>query len=278
MMELSAEDGEGGGAMAASVGTQAVDRASAVLTTVLASTDPVTFADLAASTGLPKSTLSRLTTSLERNGLLQRTAAGTWQPGAAITDYALSVRPEDDLLRMAQPFLDALGTATGETVNLAVPVGGEVRQIAQVDSTYLLGAVNWLDRPVPFHCSALGRVFLAYGTPVPPGRLPRLTERTITSRPELAEALDKVRREGVAVVDSELEPGLVAVAAPIRSADDSVVAAVSVSGPSVRLTASEIPLVARAVRATADQISEALTTARSDDLRKAENPRKAGAA
>ena len=150
-----------------------------MLTAVLGSTDPVTFTDLVVRTGLPKSTLSRLTTSLERNGLLQRTATGAWQPGTAITDYALSVRPEDDLVRIAQPYLDALGEQTGETVNLAVPVAGEVRQIAQVDSTYLLGAVNWLDRPVPFHCSALGRVFLAHGTPLPSGRLPRITERTI---------------------------------------------------------------------------------------------------
>ena len=248
--------------MAGPVGTQAVDRAAAVLTAVLGSTDPVTFADLIVRTGLPKSTLSRLTTSLERNGLLQRTTAGAWQPGTAITDYALSVRPEDDLLRIAQPYLDALGEQTGETVNLAVPLAGEVRQIAQVDSTYLLGAVNWLDRPVPFHCSALGRVFLAHGTPLPPGRLPKLTERTITSRAELADALELVRAEGVAVVDSELEPGLVAVAAPIRSADDTVVAAVSVSGPSVRLTAREIPAVAQAVRAAAADIESALSPSR----------------
>lgn len=244
--------------MTAPLGTQAVDRASAVLTAVLGSTEPVTFADLIARTGLPKSTLSRLTTSLERNALLQRTATGAWQPGTAITDYALSVRPEDDLVRIAQPFLDALGEQTGETVNLAVPLAGEVRQIAQVDSTYLLGAVNWLDRPVPFHCSALGRVFLAHGTPLPPGRLPKLTERTITSRTELADVLDRVREEGVAVVDSELEPGLVAVAAPIRSADGTVVAAVAVSGPSVRLTATQLPAVAEAVQAAAEEIGAAL--------------------
>ena len=262
--------------MAGPVGTQAVDRAAAVLTAVLGSTDPVTFADLVARTGLPKSTVSRLTTSLERNGLLQRTAAGAWQPGTAITDYALSVRPEDDLLRIAQPYLDALGALTGETVNLAVPLAGEVRQIAQVDSTYLLGAVNWLDRPVPFHCSALGRVFLAYGTPLPSGRLPKLTERTITSRAELGAALERVRSEGVAVVDSELEPGLVAVAAPIRSADDTVVAAVAVSGPSVRLTPTEIPTIARAVRACARDISAALRPTRSDIP--TPTARKAGAA
>jgi IclR family transcriptional regulator, acetate operon repressor len=262
--------------MTAPMGTQAVDRAAAVLTAVLGSTEPVSFADLIVRTRLPKSTLSRLTTSLERNGLLQRTAAGAWQPGTAITDYALSVRPEDDLLRIAQPYLDALGEQTGETVNLAVPLAGEVRQIAQVDSTYLLGAVNWLDRPVPFHCSALGRVFLAHGTPLPPGRLPKLTERTITSRAELSEALERVRDEGVAIVDSELEPGLVAVAAPIRSADDTVIAALAVSGPSVRLTANELPRVALAIQQAAADIEVALSPNRSDLT--TPTARKAGAA
>lgn len=264
--------------MSEQVGTQAVDRAAAVLTAVLGSTEPVTFAGLVTRTALPKSTLSRLTTSLERNGLLQRTASGAWQPGAAITDYALSVRPEDDLVRIAQPFLDSLADSTRETVNLAIPLAGEVRQIAQVDSTYLLGAVNWLDRPVPFHCSALGRVFLAHGTPLPAGRLPRLTDATITSRAELAEALECVRDEGVAIVDSELEPGLVAIAAPIRSADGTVVAAVSVSGPSVRLTPADLPEASDAVRATADEISLALRSSRPSVHVRTDAARKAGAA
>ena len=264
--------------MGGPVGTQAVDRAATVLTAVLGSTEPVSFAELVARTGLPKSTVSRLTTSLERNGLLQRTSAGAWQPGTSITDYALSVRPEDDLLRIAQPFLDELGEQTGETVNLAIPLAGEVRQIAQVDSTYLLGAVNWLDRPVPFHCSALGRVFLAHGTPLPPGRLPRLTDHTITSRADLLEALEQVRAEGVAIVDSELEPGLVAVASPIFSADDTVVAAVAVSGPSVRLSGTELPGVARAVRAAAAGVTAALRPVRSEVSVQSPTARKAGAA
>jgi IclR family transcriptional regulator, acetate operon repressor len=251
------------------IGTQAVDRAAAVLVAVLGSTEPVNFASLVETTGLPKSTLSRLTTSLERNGLLQRTESGSWQPGRHITDYALSLRPEDDLLRLAQPYLDSLAERTRETVNLAVPLAGEVRQIAQVDSTYLLGAVNWLDRPVPFHCSALGRVFLAHGTPLPPGRLPRLTDKTITSRSALARELDRVREAGVAIVDSELEPGLIAVAAPIFSADGTVVAAVAVSGPSLRMTAAELPHVARAVLTTAEDIGAALRPDRSDQSRKA---------
>ena len=258
-------------AEAAPGGTQAVDRAAALLVTVLAAPGPVAYAHLADLSRLPKSTLSRLLASLERNGLLQRNLTGAVLPGPSITDYALSLRPEDDLIRLAQPHLERLGQLTGETVNLAVPFAGEVRQISQVDSTYLLGAVNWLDRPVPFHCSALGRVFLAHGAELPPGRLPRLTDRTITSRSQLTAELHKVAEQGYAVVDAELEPGLVAIAAPVFSADGTVVAAVSVSGPSVRLTSTSHAAVGSAVAETARSISIVIRpTVRA--------PRKAGAA
>lgn len=255
-------------ASAAPGGTQAVDRAAQLLVAVLESPAPVTSTDLVSATRLPKSTVSRLLSSLERSGLIQRTGEGAVIAGPRITDYALSVRPEDTLVRLAQPTLDRLGSLTGETVNLAIPLGGEVRQIAQVDAVYLLGAVNWLDRPVPLHCSALGRVFVAHGHPLPSGRLPRLTDRTVTSRAQLQRELDRVIERGFAVVDSELEPGLVAIAAPIHSADGSVNAAVSVSGPSVRLTPSVIPAVGALVVEAADTVSRALRQGRPSTSRK----------
>jgi len=261
--------------VASPTGTQAVDRAGSLLVYVLAASEPVPFGELVVATELPKSTLSRLLSSLERNGLVQRTTTGAVQPGPRITDYALSVRPEDDLIRIAQPYLDELGALTGETVNLAVAVGSEVRQIAQVDSTYLLGAVNWMDRPVPFHCSALGRALIAFGGTLPRGRLKAFTDTTITSRRMLDTELERVRRTRISIVDSELEPGLVAVAAPILNGERIAIAAVSVSGPSVRMTPEQIASVADAVTLTAQGISDAvrLNTRPSSPL-----PGKAGAA
>lgn len=255
-------------------GTQAVDRAAVLLSHVLAAPEPVAFADLADVSGLPKSTLSRLLSSLERNDLLARTPDGAFLPGASITDYALSARSHDALVRIAMPSLERLGKSTGETINLAIAVGGEVRQIAQVDCAFVLGATNWLDRPVPFHCSALGKVFLAHGAQLPPGRLARLTDRTITSRAELADNVAEVAGRGFAVADGELEPGLIAIAAPILAADGSVVAAISVSGPSARISPDDIPRLSTLVRSTAAEISRAV---RPDDV-PARSPRKAGAA
>jgi IclR family transcriptional regulator, acetate operon repressor len=244
--------------MAAPTGTQAVDRAATLLVEVLQADHPVTFADLTASSQLPKSTVSRLLTSLERHGLVRRGGDASIHPGAVLTRYAESGRT-DLLLRVAQPHLVRLGDLTGETINLAVAGAQAVEQIAQVDSRYMLGAVNWVGREVPFHSSALGKVLLAYGTAqIPKGRLERHTELTITNRVELETDLVAVRRRGYAVADSELEPGLVAIAAPIVDTSGSVIAAVSVTGPSVRLTGDRLPRVARLLVAEAKAISRAL--------------------
>jgi DNA-binding IclR family transcriptional regulator len=88
---------------------------------------------------------------------------------------------------------------------------------------------------VPLHCSALGKVLLAYGA-AQPGQLERRTGKTITTEAALRAELAGVRARGYAVTDEELEPGLVAVAAPIYGYDGSVVAALSVSAPASRMT------------------------------------------
>lgn len=237
-------------------GTQAVDRAASLLLAVLESPQPPTFAQLQRSSGLAKSTLSRLLSSLERHGLVSRGDDGGIRPGHAITRFARSDRPDADLIALAMPHLEAIGARTGETVNLAVPVAGEVEQIAQVDATFVLGSMNWVGHRVPLHCSALGKVFLAGGAALlPDGPLAGRTPETITSRTRLDAELAGVRERGWAWCDSELEPGLVAVAAPVRAADGKIVAGISVSGPSVRIGRSRIDELGALVAAEAAALS-----------------------
>lgn len=228
-------------------GTQAIDRAAQLLVRVVDSPEPVTFATLTADAGLPKSTVSRLLAALERHDLVSRHRDGGFRPGGVFVRYAQSGRGDRDLVTLAQPVLDRLGKLTGETVNLGVPAAGMVTQIAQVDSRYLLGGTNWLGRLVPLHCSAQGKVLLAYGVAgLPSGRLERCTPATITSRAALLAELPGIREAGYAVTDEELEPGLVAVAAPVRAVaagsgeSGGVVAALAVSGPSTRLTPERV--------------------------------------
>ena len=240
------------------VGTQAVDRAATLLVAILESSDALSFGDLQASSGLAKSTLSRLLSSLERHGLVMRSEDGAMRPGAAITRYAHSDRPYDALIDLTRPYLQHLSEVTGETINLAILVGDEVEQIAQVDCRFLIGNVNWVGQRLPTHCTALGKVFLASGAPLPNGPLARRTARPLTTPGRLAADVKEAARRGWALADSELEPGLVAIAAPVRSSDGSVVAALSITGPSTRLTPARIREFARLLVADCTEISTAL--------------------
>ncbi len=240
-------------------GTQAVDRAARLLTEVVHAPGSVTFTELAAATGLAKSTTSRLLLALERNGLVRRDDDGRFRPGEVFVRYAWRGGAEAGLVAVARPFMDRLGKATGETVNLGVASRGMVEQIAQVDSQYVIGATNWLGRLVPLHCAALGKVLLAHGAAeLPAGRLEACTARSITSRSALAAELSEVRRRGYAVTDGELEPGLVAVAAPVYRDGAAVVAALSVSAPATRLPAAMFAAVAVQCAAEAGALSAVL--------------------
>jgi IclR family transcriptional regulator, acetate operon repressor len=227
-------------------GTQAVDRAAQLLAEVVQSADPMTFTGLSAATGLAKSTTSRLLLALERNRLVRRDDHGRFLPGEMFVSFAWRGGAEAGLVAVAHPFLEKLSKATGETINLAVTSSGVVEQIDQVDSTYMIGGTNWIGLSVPLHCSALGKVLLAYGAAhLPPGtKLERRTDRTITTEAALKQDLAAVRARGYAVTDEELEPGLIAVAAPVFGLDGTVVAALSVSAPVNRMTKERATLAA----------------------------------
>ena len=108
-------------------GTQAVDRAARLLTEVVHAADPMTFTGLSAATGLAKSTTSRLLLALERNGLVRRDDHGRFLPGEMFVSFAWRGGAEAGLVAVAQPFLERLGKATGETINLGVASNGDGR-------------------------------------------------------------------------------------------------------------------------------------------------------
>jgi IclR family transcriptional regulator, acetate operon repressor len=240
-------------------GSQAVDRAAALLALVVESDEPRTFTSLVDELGLAKSTTSRLLHALERNRLVRRDRAGLFRPGPLFAVYAAQHDTSQDLLDVAQVTLDEIGERTGETVNLAVARGDEVVQVAQVDASYLLGLTNWLDVSVPPHCSALGKVFYAYKVmTLPDGDLPAPSNGKPLTRRELEADLAETARRGWAMTWEELEEGLVALAAPVHARDGTVVAAVSVSGPTTRITAADVPRLGEQLAADTAVISRQL--------------------
>ncbi|WP_167880288.1 IclR family transcriptional regulator [Nocardioides guangzhouensis] len=217
-------------------GTRAVDRAADLVSTVVRADEPMTFADLQDACGLAKSTTSRMLTALERSGLLERDAAGSYVAGSLFWLYAARHDPWEELVRLARPTMDAIGEDTHESVHLSVARGDRAVQVAQVDSTYLLGTRDWTEVEVPTHCSALGKVLLAWGVLALPVRpLAALTEATITDPQALRTDCEHARRRGWAVTVDELEVGLSGVAVPVSGPHGDVVAALGVSGPTPRL-------------------------------------------
>jgi DNA-binding IclR family transcriptional regulator len=217
-------------------GTQAVDRAAQLLALVVQADAPISFTELADETGLARSTTSRLLAALEANHLLERDAGGAYISGPLFALYAARHDPWSQVARLATPTLEKIGDLTGETVNLAVPRGDTVVQIAQVSATYVLGSRDWMQVTVPPHCSALGKVLYAFDClAMPDDPLDQLTDHSLATTTTLRHELAAVRRRGYATTREELEIGLDAVAAPVHGTDGSVIAALGVSGPSARL-------------------------------------------
>ena len=197
-------------------------------------------AEIARTLGVHKSTASRLAAALERSGFLARRGK-RYRLGVEVIRLGSLALRSFDLVATMQPAMEKLSQRTGETVNLAVPDGADVLNVAEVPSTYILSCSGgWIGRRTKPHAVANGKVLLAYGVLPRPAALERYTTRTITSFEALDAELATVRRDGYATAIAELEEGLVAVAAPVFDPAGTCVAALSISGPEFRMRADAL--------------------------------------
>jgi IclR family transcriptional regulator, acetate operon repressor len=232
---------------------------AAVLAAVL-ERSPRTVTELAEVTASDPLALGPLLAGLEANDLVawDHARAGV-RPGPAALRFARSGIGNEDLVELAAPSLRRLAEESGETANLFVPRPGGIDALAQVDGRHLLGATNWIGRELGLHCTAAGKVFLAFGAAdLPDGELDAVTAATITDRARLARELEAVRDQGYATIVEELEAGLSAVAAPVRDRGGDVVAALTASGPSLRLAPQRLRLLGRVTLEQAHALSTRL--------------------
>jgi IclR family transcriptional regulator, acetate operon repressor len=214
---------------------QSAERVLALLKSFDDSRAELGVADIARALDVHKSTASRLAAALERTGFLTR-AGRRYRLGVEIIRLGTLALRSFDLVATMQPAMEKLSQRTGETVNLAVPDGGDVLNVAEVPSTYILSSSGgWIGRRTRPHAVANGKVLLAYGALTTPRVLERYTPQTITSLDALAAELAAVRRDGYATAVAELEEGLIAVAAPVFGPAGSCVAALSITGPEYRM-------------------------------------------
>ncbi|MEV4109180.1 IclR family transcriptional regulator [Nonomuraea sp. NPDC049695] len=240
--------------MSNSTSVQSVDRAIAILE-ILARDGATRVTDLAAELDVHKSTAFRLLAALEHGGLVEQSGdRGRYRLGFGVVRLAGAATAQLDLSRESRPVCLRLAEEVGETVNIAVPQDGDAVNISQVRGPAAISGHNWVGQRTPSHATSSGKVLLAFGALRLPAELARYTPRTITSPDGLG--LEEIRERGWAATVEELEVGLNAVAAPIRGSDGSVVAAVSASGPSYRLTPDRLPEVGGLLAEAAREISQ----------------------
>ena len=257
---MSNSRGRGPGEADAAGAVQSVDRALAILE-LLARRSELGVTEIAAELGVHKSTAFRLVATLEQHRLVEQLVErGKYHLGFGLVRLAGATVARLDLAREAGPVCRRLAAELNETVNLAVRDGDAAVNVSQEQGAATVGIQNWIGQHTPLHATSSGKVLLAW---LPEDELDPLlarglkphTARTITDPVQLRAELARVRERGWAATAEELETGLNAVAAPVRGADGGVVAALSVSGPSYRLSPGSFDKVADALCAGADEIS-----------------------
>lgn len=241
--------------------SRTVAKAFTVVDVLAAQSDRgITLSELSAQLHMPKSTVHRYLATLQQLGLAERSDADRFRLGTKVIELAGLFLAKSDLRTESQAALDALATQTDETIHLAVPSGAEVVYIAKVESKHALRMYSYIGARLPMYCTALGKAILAFSPPerrrdVLAQPLKPRTPSTITSPSALERELDAVRSQGYAIDDEENEPGIRCIGAPISDYSQTVIAALSVSGPGNRMDRKRCIELAPVVCEAAQQIS-----------------------
>jgi DNA-binding IclR family transcriptional regulator len=256
-------------------GTQAVARAVSILKTFESAHGGLTAVQIAARLNLNRSTVHRLLSVLEAEGLVARDTApsgdrhSAYRLGPTLVSLGGLALRQINLRAIALPHLRALAQKSGETVDLEILVGADVMIIEEVPAEHMLrvGVGETIGSRYPAHTASTGKLLLAGLSELElktalPNKLVALTPFTVTDKQVLREQLEETRRQGWALSWEEMELGLAAVGAPIYGRDGETIAAVSVSGPTARIDRSQIKNLAVAVMDTTRRIARDLGFAR----------------
>ena len=250
-----------------------IDRTVALLRCFTPDEPELTLADLASRAGISRPTAYRLLSCLVYYRFLQQDAeTRRYRLGLGLFELGQLVFEGLNLVEVARPSLEQLAKITGETAYLAVMDDGMAMYVAKVEGSFAMRLDTSIGARHPCHCSALGKVLLAgYLDGIEPlyptASLQTRTRRTISNLETLKSEIDKVRHDGWALDDEEYEDGARCIAAPVFDHTGDIVAAVSVSGPVSRFSDALTVELAAEVRSAGRQISVALGSRGSYQMR-----------
>jgi DNA-binding IclR family transcriptional regulator len=226
--------------------------------------DALSLAELARRTGLAKATVHRLCAELTAARLLDRTDGAGYRLGRQLFELGMRASVERGLLEVAIPFMQDLYERTHETVHVGIREGTEVVYVGKIGGHHQAAAPSRVGGRMPLHCTALGKVLLAFAesevlAEVVAAGLVRKTARTLVAPGLLRAELQRIAAAGVGFEHEESATGIVCVAAPVRDSGEHVVAALSVTGQAGRFRPEQH---ATSVRAAADGMTATLARRR----------------
>lgn len=226
-------------------------KAFAVLEHIAASGQPAGVTEIARAFGIAKSNAHRVLSTLVGLGYLRHATPGVYTPTLRMWEIGVQVLNRIDIKRLARPALEQLSLLTDETVHLTIPDGSEIVYLDKIESSRPVREFTRVGTHAPGHCTATGKVLLAFRQPTPP--LPRLavfTKNTIREVRSLQVELMRIQRDGFALNLGEYGAYVNGIAVPVADHTGGVVAAIVISGPSERLQPPRLrqmlPLLLRA--------------------------------
>lgn len=222
---------------------------------------PKRLGPLAEELQIHKSTVLRLLQTLERYGFVRRQGdVPEFMLGFRLVELSQALLEELDIRPFAELPLKRLGEKTGETVHLAVLDGDEVVYLDKVESVHPVRMYSKVGARAPAYCTGVGKILLAYTDEArwPAMKMHRFTENTITTRAGMALAAQEIREQGWGRDEREHEDTIRCIAAPVFGPGADVVAAVSVSVPTSRLSREALDEYVPALLEATDAISAAL--------------------
>jgi len=224
----------------------------------------LTAKQVAALSGLPVSTVHRFLANLVTAGFLNRDGEGTHHLGISCCSIGQAAVGQLDIRRLSLPYLRELNQQTRETIHLTVRHGLSAVYVEKLDSPEPVRIHSRIGAAVPLHCTAVGKVMLAYMSPEEQDRtisqidLKRQTPNSVGNVQELKTELYRVRKNGYACDLEEHELHIRCVAAPIWDHTGSVQSSVSITAPTLRMPVTRLRQLAPLIQAAGLNISTEL--------------------
>ena len=234
---------------------QSLHRALSLLDALSQHEDGLPLTALAKQVGLPPSSAHRLLTTLQRRHYVRFEPSGMmWRVGVQAFTVGASFARQRDIAPLALPYMRRLMESCGETVNLFVADNGQSICIAQVQSRQVIRAISRPGGGLPLERSAAGKAMLAY---LPSNEVEELLlKHANPCSPSVARKLHaelrRTRSRGYSLDDEEVAPGLRCLGAAMFDENGGALAALSIAGPTTRLTDAQLPRLAQTLRSSAE--------------------------